>query len=54
MMWIMLFSWSMYILNPETCVEAYMDVSENSGTPKSSILINFSIIFTLHFGVPQC
>ena len=23
-----------------------MDVSENSGTPKSSILIGFSIIFT--------
>ena len=31
----------------------YMDVSENSGTPKSSILIGFSIIFTIHFGVPQ-
>ena len=30
----------------------YMDVSENSGTPKSSILIGFSIIFTIHFGVP--
>ena len=29
-----------------------MDVSENSGTPKSSILIRFSIIFTIHFGVP--
>ena len=29
-----------------------MDVSENSGTPKSSILIiGFSIIFTIHFGV---
>ena len=27
-----------------------MDVSENSGTPKSSILIGFSIIFTIHFG----
>ena len=26
-----------------------MDVSENSGTPKSSILIGFSIIFTIHF-----
>ena len=25
-------------------------VSENSGTPKSSILIGFSIIFTIHFG----
>ena len=29
-----------------------MDVSENNGTPKSSILIGFSIIFTIHFGVP--
>ena len=28
-----------------------LDVSENSGTPKSSILIEFSIIFTIHFGV---
>ena len=29
-----------------------LDVSENSGTPKSSILTGFSIIFTIHFGVP--
>ena len=29
-----------------------MSASENSGTPKSSILIGFSIIFTIHFGVP--
>ena len=28
-----------------------MGVSENSGTPKSSILRGFSIIFTIHFGV---
>ena len=27
-----------------------MGVSENSGTPKSSILMGFSIIFTIHFG----
>ena len=27
-----------------------MGVSKNRGTPKSSILIGFSIIFTLHFG----
>ena len=27
-----------------------MDVSENSGSPKSSILIGFSIFFTIHFG----
>ena len=29
-----------------------MDVSKNRGTPKSSILIGISIIFTIHFGVP--
>ena len=29
-----------------------MGVSENRGTPKSSILIGISIIFTIHFGVP--
>ena len=29
-----------------------MGVTENRGTPKSSILIGFSIIFTIHFGVP--
>ena len=29
-----------------------MDVSENRGTPKSSILIRFSIILIIHFGVP--
>ena len=27
-----------------------MDVSENCLTPKSSILIGFSIIYTIHFG----
>ena len=27
-------------------------VSKNRGTPKSSILIGFSIIFTIHFGIP--
>ena len=29
-----------------------MGVSLNGGTPKSFILIGFSIIFTIHFGVP--
>ena len=29
-----------------------MGVSKNSGTPKSFILIGFSIIFTIHFGGP--
>ncbi len=27
-----------------------MDVSKNRGTPKSSILIGFSLIFTIHLG----
>ena len=30
----------------------HLGVSKNNGTPKSSILIGFSIIFTIHFGVP--
>ena len=29
-----------------------LGVSKNSGTPKSSILTGFSIIFTIHFGYP--
>ena len=29
-----------------------LDVSENNGTPKSSILIGFSMKKTIHFGVP--
>ena len=32
--------------------ETYMDVSENSGTPKSSILIGFSIINHPFWGTP--
>ena len=28
----------------------YMGVSKNNGTPKSSILIRFSNIYTIHFG----
>ena len=31
--------------------QIYMGVSKNRGTPKSSILIGFSIMFTIHFGV---
>ena len=34
----------------QTVTNLHLDVSENSGTPKSSILIGFSIIFTIHFG----
>ena len=30
----------------------YVGVSKNDGIPKSSISIGFSIIFTIHFGVP--
>ena len=30
----------------------FVGVSKSNGTPKSSILIGFSIIFTIHFGVP--
>ncbi len=30
----------------------HMGVSKNMGTPKSSILIGFPIIFTIHFGAP--
>ena len=33
-------------------LSTHLGVSENRGTPKSSILIGFSIIFTIHFGVP--
>jgi len=33
-------------------VEVYMDVSENSDTPKSSILIGFSIINHPFWGTP--
>ena len=29
-----------------------MSISKNNGTPKSSMLIGFSIIFTIHFGIP--
>ena len=29
----------------------HLGVSKNRGTPKSSILIGFSLIFTIHFGV---
>ena len=34
------------------CNKMYMDVSENSGTPKSSILIGFSIINHPFWGTP--
>ena len=30
----------------------HMGVSKNNGTPKSTSLIGFSIIFTIHFGIP--
>ena len=31
-------------------IDVHMGVFKNNGTPKSSILIGFSIIFTIHFG----
>ena len=34
----------------EKPVQTHMGVSKNDGTPKSSILIGFPIIFTIHFG----
>ena len=33
-----------------TYISSQMGVSKNNGTPKSSILIGFSTIFTIHFG----
>ena len=36
----------------ELNIRSYMDVSENSGTPKSSILIGFSIINHPFWGTP--
>ena len=38
------------------CYDAFdMGVSNNNGTPKSSILVGFSIIFTIHIGgLPLC
>ena len=39
-------------VSPLRNLQTYLGVSKNRGTPKSSILIGFSIIFTIHFGVP--
>ena len=39
-------------LEPKDNLGFYMDVSENSGTPKSSILIGFSIINHPFWGTP--
>ena len=36
----------------ENTIALYMDISENSGTPKSSILIGFSIINNPFWGTP--
>ena len=44
--WNFLLIWTL-----ELVIKKYsMGVSENGGTPKSSILIGISIIFTIHFG----
>ena len=44
--------WLKMIFSTSKCTYLYMGVSKNNGTPKSSILIGFSIIFTIHFGGP--
>ena len=36
--------------NPKPTWHLKMGVSKNNGTPKSSILIGCSIVFTIHFG----
>ena len=43
---------SLGLFHPEISgiIYLHMGVSKNRGTPKSSILIRFSIIFTIHFG----
>ena len=48
-------NWSSKNFVAEIClqyIKSHMGISKNIGTPKSSILIGFSIIFTIHFGVP--
>ena len=42
--------WGSLEKNKHTKSGKNMGVSKNRGTPKSSILIGFSIIFTIHFG----
>ena len=44
--------WKFCGLTKKVLFLPHLDVSENNGTPKSSILIGFSIIFTIHFGGP--
>ena len=44
----------MEVVSIKLKIDVYMGVSKNHGTPKSSILIDFSIIFTIHFVVPLC
>ena len=41
-----------HLLKLKVSIYIYMGVSKNRGTPKSSISIGFSIIFTIHFGGP--
>ena len=36
----------------KTCAKLGVSKNRGTGTPKLSILIGFSIIFTIHFGVP--
>ena len=42
--------WEESSMKKKTIGPFELGVSKNNGTPKSSILIGFSIIFTIHFG----
>ena len=44
--------WHRSVCISNTKLTQQVGVSKNNGIPKSSILIGFSIIFTIHFGVP--
>ena len=41
-----------YMLHIHICIYLYMGASENNGTPKSSILIGFSIVSHPFWGTP--
>ena len=50
--WTFFLKWLMLALSRGSKFNIYMDVSENSGTPKSSILIGFSNINRPFWGTP--
>ena len=47
------FSWKVFVIPPPKKKDSHVDVSKNSGTPKSSILIGFSIINHPFWGTPN-